>query len=108
MTDDIQMDPHHLDALKGDVQKLISDAGAAADSATEEAKAKWAAMQPVLEDKLAKAQSEATRIGGASANAAGEIGKGFMGAFDELKKAFEEAKKHFEKPASPDAPAEEQ
>lgn len=101
MTDEIQMDTNHLDALKGDVKKLISDAGAAASTASEEAKAKWAEMQPVLEDKLAKAQSEATRLGGASANAAGEIGKGFMGAFDELKHAFEEAKKHFAKPAAP-------
>jgi ElaB/YqjD/DUF883 family membrane-anchored ribosome-binding protein len=95
MTDDIQMDPHHLDALKGDVQKLISDAGAAAGSAAADAKAKWTAMQPVLEEKLAKAQEHATKIGGASAGAATEMGKGFMGALGELRKAFDEAKKHF-------------
>jgi hypothetical protein len=98
MTDDIQMDPHHLDVLKGNVQKLISDAGAAAESAAADAKAKWAEMQPVLEEKLAKAQEHATGLGSASAGAATEMGKGFMSAFVELRKAFDEAKKHFSDP----------
>lgn len=106
MTDDIQMDPQGFDALKGDVKKLISDASDMMGSATADAKAKWAETQPVLEEKLAKAQEQAQQLGSASMGAAGEMHKGVMGAFGELKKAFDEAKKHFVAPET-DMPSDE-
>ncbi len=96
MTDDTQAQGDY-EAVKGDVKKLIADVSAWITGASADAKQKWDETQPILEEKLATAQEEAQRLGSASVGAAGEMGKGFSAAFDELKKAFGDAKAHFDK-----------
>lgn len=103
MTDDIQARSDY-ENVKSDVAKLIGDVSSWITGASADAKQKWDETRPMLEEKLSQAQEQAQHIGNASVGAAGEMGKGFAGAFDELKGAFMEAKKHFEKP-SDEAPA---
>lgn len=106
MTDDTQMNSDY-ENVKGDVKKLISDVGSWISGASSDAKQKWDETRPMLEEKLSQAQEQAQQISTASVGAAGEMGKGFAGAFDELKTAFFEAKKHFEKPSGDAANADD-
>lgn len=103
MNDDTQKNPD-LSTLKDDAQKLFGDVASWLSGASSDAQKKWEEARPGLEEKLATAKAEAERLGTAGAGAAGEMSKGFMSAFEQLKTAFGEAKKHFDAPASEEAP----
>lgn len=109
MNDDTNKTPD-LSTLKDDAQKLFGDVASWLSGASSDAQKKWEEARPGLEEKLATAKAEAERLSTAGAGAAGEVGKGFVGAFEQLKTAFGEAKKHFdaspteESAAMPDEP----
>jgi ElaB/YqjD/DUF883 family membrane-anchored ribosome-binding protein len=94
-----------LETIKSEAGKLFSDVTSWMQGATADAQKKFEEARPGLEEKLATAKAEAERLGGATAGAANDMGKGFMSAFEELKSAFGDAKKHFQK--EDDAPAAE-
>lgn len=91
-----------FEKVKGDVSQLVADVGSWISTTSAEMHEKWDETRPVLEEKLAHAESEARHYASASAGAASEIGKGFAGAFEELKKAYAEARAHFKRPTDAD------
>ncbi len=93
------MEKGEFDAVKGDVKKLFIDVGSWISATSTEMREKWSETKPILEEKLARAEDEARHYAGASAGAAGEMGKGFAAAFAELKNAYGDARTHFERPA---------
>ena len=108
MTDDIQAGSADFETVKQDAKRLIGDVTGWITGASADMKQKWDEARPELEGKLAAAEAEAKRVGSASAGAANEMGKGIMGAFEELKKSFGEAQKHFRKDSNVSSDSTEQ